>query len=132
MATWTRGGREATWFKVFIVVFTVMAMTMVIAAETSAIPINIHTKDASGNPVILRINLDDNYQFLDASIHGKKVDVEKTAVKDFPMTLPGYDKKILDIRKGSIIQFEGSTCIPIPNGQGGYYWIGYPPGTRCP
>jgi hypothetical protein len=109
-----------------------MAMTMVIAAETSAIPINIHTKDASGNPVILRINLDDNYQFLDASIQGKKVDVEKTAVKDFPMTLPGYDKKILDIRKGSIIQFEGSTCIPIPNGQGGYYWIGYPPGTRCP
>jgi len=132
-------GREAAWGKVFIVVFMVIAVAFAYSTYAFADKhFNVRVEEGK----IVRIVTDDNYKFKEAKICDKKDDSRKckdfpdgaiTQSPELPITFSNI-KGIKEIRPGSFIVFEsGSTCIPIPNGSGGYYWIPYPPGsTTCP
>jgi hypothetical protein len=137
MAIRTGMRRETMWVRIFIVAFMVIAVTFALSAETLAqdIPINVKFKDKKGNVKMMRIKLDENYDFKEAKVDDEKVDLtpgQKKVDIDNPLELGEHTKKITEIRRGSVIAFEGSICIPIPNSNGGVDWLGYPPGTVCP
>jgi len=136
MMKWTGVGREAAWGKVFIMAFMVIAVIFAYSAYTIAqddIPINIKVKAKDGTEKMLRIKIDPkSYELKEAKVDGKDNTVTITGPQRLPITFE-HIRGITEIRGGSVIVFDsGSICIPIPDGHGGYYWIGYPPGTQCP
>ena len=134
MAVLTEMRRESMWIKVFIVVFMVIAMTFAYSTYTYARDkiINIKVKANDNSEKTIRIVVDGkNWKLKEAKIDGQDNTVTITGPQQLPITFQ-HIKGIKEIRGGSVIVFDGSTCIPIPDGKGGYYWIGYPPGTHCP
>jgi hypothetical protein len=131
--------RGTMWIKVCIVAFMVIvvtfALTSVTVAQEKDIPVNVRVKDNDGKVKTMKIKFDKDFKFKEAKVDGKEVPLDNTVTpvnQDNPLELGEHTKKITDIRGGSIIVFEGSTCIPIPDGQGGIRWLAYPPGTICP
>ncbi len=135
MLTPRRTGREKGWIWGFTVAFLAITTTIVFAAETFAVTLNIPVKDKDGKEDTMIIKYEGAGDNVTATTRrGKeKIKISKPVPfsMDNPIKLGEHTKKIVEIRPGSVIVFEGSTCIPIPVA-GGIRWIAYPPETVCP
>ena len=147
MGTRAGAGSGATWIKVIIMAFIVIAMTFSYSTYSFAqddIPINIKVRAKDGSEKTIDIKLGPDYMLKEAKVDGKVYKPKEGKVggmdnngvisgpQKFPIKIENVHT-ILDIRPGSIVVFESeSVCIPFPDGHGGVYWVGYPPGTRCP